>query len=213
MKSTTLWGTIFRIALPDSDPRTDSVGRGIVLRAVAGIWDRTGCVDGWVSSEISPLPAHDTARTLAAARALYARAGRPNLSSRSPAPSADEHRGDQADLWPKFRGHAQLDPAQEGVSRSEVVLVGEEKRHVDRNAGEDRLLDRQQPFLGDAPVRVECRRRAAQSAWHCDREADVQGVPQPARLAALAARLQRPVPARNAYCLPRVAGRDVALTG
>jgi transaldolase len=96
--------------------------------------------------------AHDTARTLAAARALHARAGRPNLSSRSPAPSADEHRGDRADLWLKSRGHAPLDPAQEGVSRSEVVLVGEEKRHVDRNAGEDRLLDGRQPFLGDAAV-------------------------------------------------------------
>src|SRR5207302_5529800 len=31
----------------------------------------------------------------------------------------------------------------------------------------------------------------AQSAWHCDREADVQGVPDTARLPALAARLQR----------------------
>src|SRR5262245_30847654 len=43
------------------------------------IWDRTDGVDGWVSLEVSPLLAHDTASTLAAAKALHARAGRPNL--------------------------------------------------------------------------------------------------------------------------------------
>src|SRR5256884_2257159 len=41
------------------------------------IWDRTAGVDGWVSLEVSPLLAHDTASTLAAARALHARAGGP----------------------------------------------------------------------------------------------------------------------------------------
>ena len=48
------------------------------------IWDRTGGVDGWVSLEVSPLLAHDTARTLAAAKALHARAGRPNLLIKIP---------------------------------------------------------------------------------------------------------------------------------
>src|SRR5262245_62109151 len=43
------------------------------------IWDRTRGVDGWVSLEVSPVLAHDTATTLAAAKTLYARAGRPNL--------------------------------------------------------------------------------------------------------------------------------------
>src|SRR3954463_4495554 len=48
------------------------------------IWDRTHGVDGWVSLEVSPLLAHDTARTLAAAKALHARAGRPNLFIKIP---------------------------------------------------------------------------------------------------------------------------------
>ena len=48
------------------------------------IWDRTGGVDGWVSLEVSPLLAHDTASTLAAAKALHARAGRPNLFIKIP---------------------------------------------------------------------------------------------------------------------------------
>src|SRR5262250_98594 len=43
------------------------------------IWDRTRGVDGWVSLEVSPLLAHDSMTTLAAAQSLHARAGRPNL--------------------------------------------------------------------------------------------------------------------------------------
>jgi transaldolase len=48
------------------------------------IWDRTDGVDGWVSLEVSPLLAYDTARTLAAAKGLHARAARPNLLIKIP---------------------------------------------------------------------------------------------------------------------------------
>jgi transaldolase len=48
------------------------------------IYDRTNGVDGWVSLEVSPLLAHDTARTLAAAKELHSRAGRPNLLIKIP---------------------------------------------------------------------------------------------------------------------------------
>jgi len=48
------------------------------------IWDRTRGVDGWVSLEVSPLLAHDTPSTLTAAKALHARAGRPNLLIKIP---------------------------------------------------------------------------------------------------------------------------------
>ena len=48
------------------------------------IHDRTDGVDGWVSLEVSPLLAHDTAGTLAAAKALHAQAGRPNLFIKIP---------------------------------------------------------------------------------------------------------------------------------
>src|SRR5580700_927872 len=48
------------------------------------IYDRTNGVDGWVSLEVSPLLAHDTASTLAAAKDLFARAGRPNLFIKIP---------------------------------------------------------------------------------------------------------------------------------
>jgi transaldolase len=48
------------------------------------IYNRTNGVDGWVSLEVSPLLAHDTASTIAAARDLYARAARPNLFIKIP---------------------------------------------------------------------------------------------------------------------------------
>ena len=48
------------------------------------IWDRTNGVDGWVSLEVSPLLAYDTASTIAAAKELHARANRPNLFIKIP---------------------------------------------------------------------------------------------------------------------------------
>ncbi len=48
------------------------------------IWERTDGVDGWVSLEVSPLLAHDTANTLAAAKDLHSRAGRANLFIKIP---------------------------------------------------------------------------------------------------------------------------------
>jgi transaldolase len=48
------------------------------------IHDQTDGVDGWVSLEVSPLLAHDTASTLVAAKALFVRAKRPNLLIKIP---------------------------------------------------------------------------------------------------------------------------------
>jgi len=48
------------------------------------IHDQTEGADGWVSLEVSPLLAYDTRSTIEAARALHARAGRPNLFIKIP---------------------------------------------------------------------------------------------------------------------------------
>jgi transaldolase len=48
------------------------------------VHERTDGVDGWVSLEVSPLLAYDTARTIEAAKALHARAGRSNLFIKIP---------------------------------------------------------------------------------------------------------------------------------
>jgi transaldolase len=48
------------------------------------VHDRTNRLDGWVSLEVSPLLAHNTASTLAGANQLFARANRPNLLIKIP---------------------------------------------------------------------------------------------------------------------------------
>jgi transaldolase len=48
------------------------------------VFDRTNGVDGWVSLEVSPLLAHDTAKTVEAATSLHTQADRPNLFIKIP---------------------------------------------------------------------------------------------------------------------------------
>jgi transaldolase len=48
------------------------------------IYARTNGIDGWVSLEVSPLLAYDSGKTLAAAKELHARAGRPNFFIKIP---------------------------------------------------------------------------------------------------------------------------------
>ncbi len=48
------------------------------------IHNQTDGVDGWVSLEVSPLLAHDTGNTIAAAKELHARGGRPNMYIKIP---------------------------------------------------------------------------------------------------------------------------------
>lgn len=48
------------------------------------IYERTNGMDGWVSLEVSPTLAHDTAGTIAEVKRLHARAGRPNCFIKIP---------------------------------------------------------------------------------------------------------------------------------
>ena len=48
------------------------------------IHERTNGTDGWVSIEVSPMVAHDTASTIAAAKDLFKRANRPNVFIKIP---------------------------------------------------------------------------------------------------------------------------------
>jgi transaldolase len=67
--------TFFEIALEDLTRAAD---------LFKPIYERTNGVDGWVSLEVSPLLAYDAARTIAVAKDLFARAGRPNLMIKIP---------------------------------------------------------------------------------------------------------------------------------
>jgi transaldolase len=96
--------TIFEHALKNSTAYDDAI-RGELAKGKAGealffdlaledltraadlfrpVYDRTNGVDGWVSLEVSPLLAHDAAGTIAAAKELFTRAGRPNLFIKIP---------------------------------------------------------------------------------------------------------------------------------
>jgi len=68
-------GLFFDLALEDLTQAAD------LFRPVH---DRTGGVDGWVSLEVSPLLANDTASTIEAAAQLHARADRVNLFIKIP---------------------------------------------------------------------------------------------------------------------------------
>jgi transaldolase len=65
----------FEVALED-------LVRAAALFAPVHEW--TDGVDGWVSLEVSPLLAYDTASTLAAAKGLHSRAGQPNVFIKIP---------------------------------------------------------------------------------------------------------------------------------
>jgi len=71
--------TFFELAIEDLTRAAD------LFRPVH---ERTGGLDGWVSLEVSPRLAYDTASTLAAARDLHARAARPNLFIKIPGTAA-----------------------------------------------------------------------------------------------------------------------------
>ena len=96
--------TIFDHAIKNSQDYDDAIHQGLQkgtpvedlffelaiedLRQAADLFlpihKLTNGVDGWVSLEVSPVLAHDTAKTLAAAVALHARAERPNLFIKIP---------------------------------------------------------------------------------------------------------------------------------
>ena len=77
-----LWGAGKTVETPFFELGLDDITRAANL--FRPIYDRTNGVDGRVSLEISPLLAHDTASTLAAAKDLHTRARRPNLVIKSP---------------------------------------------------------------------------------------------------------------------------------
>ena len=68
-------GIFFELALEDLRQAAD------LFRP---IFNQTAGVDGWVSLEVSPLFAHDTANTIKTALELHARAARPNLFIKIP---------------------------------------------------------------------------------------------------------------------------------
>ncbi len=61
-------------------------------------------------------------------------------------PAADEERGDGIDPWIEARRDPPFDAPHVGFGRRDVLRRGEQQRHVDRHAAEDRLLDGRNAF-------------------------------------------------------------------
>jgi transaldolase len=96
--------TIYEKAIRGSDAYDEQIGAGLdaghsaeevffslavddlqkAADAFLAVHERTSGVDGWVSLEVSPLLAHDTAGTVAQARRLHELADRPNLYIKIP---------------------------------------------------------------------------------------------------------------------------------
>lgn len=92
------------------------------------IYDRTGGVDGWVSMEVSPLLAHDTARTVAQAKQLYNRGARPNLFIKIPGTKEGVPAIEQAIFDGVPINVTLLFSAEQYVASAEAYMRGVERR-------------------------------------------------------------------------------------
>ena len=72
-------------------------------------------------------------------------------------PAADEDRSHRRHVRIQPGFHASLDSSRVGLGLGQVLLGGEEQGHVDRHAGEDRLLDRLQSGRGAGDLDEEIR--------------------------------------------------------
>ena len=165
------------------------------------IYDQTNGVDGWVSLEVSPLLAHDTASTLAAAKELHARAGRPNLFIKIPGTKEGLPAIEEAIFAGVPINVTLLFSREQYVAAAEAFLRGIERR----------IAAGLKPDVGsvasvfisrwDAAVRARCPQRCATSSASPSRSAPTRRTATcSARRAGSAS--STPAPARNACCGP-----------
>ena len=165
------------------------------------IYDRTNGVDGWVSLEVSPLLAYDTTSTLAAAKELHARAGRPNLLIKIPGtkeglPAIEEaiFAGVPVNVTLLF-------------SREHYVAAAEAFCAASSGASMPGSSPRSVPCLGfHQPLgcrrRGQGARRTEQQTRHRHRQAHLQGVPATCSAHPVGSASTTPALVRNACCGP-----------
>ena len=154
------------------------------------IYDRTNGVDGWVSLEVSPMLAHDTASTLREAKELYARAARPNLFIKIPGtkeglPAIEEaiFAGIPVNVTLLFSRDQYLAAAEASAWRRAA-----HRRGTQSQCRVSRIRFRKP--LGHGR-RVQGARGPAQPAGYCRSHAHLFGIPKSARFPPLATSLQR----------------------
>ena len=154
------------------------------------VHERTSGVDGWVSLEVSPLLAHDTQTTLAEARDLHARVGRPNVFIKIPG-TAEGLPAIEAAIFAGIPINVTLlFSAEQYLAAAEACLRGIERR-ISRRIEPERRLGRvgvHQPLgrCGGRPGAGE----SHQHARNRSRQTHLQSLFEPHRLSALASCVQ-----------------------
>ena len=174
-------GLFFELALEDLTRAAD------LFRP---IHDRTNGVDGWVSLEVSPLLAYDTASTMQAAKDLFARAARPNVFIKIPGTKEGLPAIEESIFAGIPINVTLLFSREQYLAAADAYLRGIERRidaGLNPNVGLGRLRLRQP--LGRRGCEQSAR-SASQPARHCDRQAHLQSVLRSACFAALAARFE-----------------------
>ena len=171
------------------------------------IHDLTNGVDGWVSLEVSPLLAHDTAGTLAAAKALHARAGRPNLFIKIPGTKEGLPAIEEAIFAGVPVNVTLLFSREQYVAAAEAYLRGIERRiaaGLNPDVGSVASL-----FISrwDVAVRSKVPEALRNQLGIAIAGQTYESVPHAARLAALAAHASTPVPAPSAFFGPALEPR------
>jgi len=134
------------------------------------VYDQTDGVDGWVSLEVSPLLARETAATLDAAVALHKRAERPNLFIKIPGTSEGLPAIEEA----IFRGVpvnvTLLFSAEQYLASAKAYLRGIERR-IEAGLNPN-VCSVASLFVSrwDVAVAKKSSRKFAQPAWDCHRQ-------------------------------------------
>ena len=142
------------------------VGRLRILGARAGQQQTLRIVRPWrrwPSSEAMPADRDRPCKYAWRSQCPACRAGSRALFGDGNVPAADEHRGHGTDIGVEPGSDAPLDAAQVGLGCSQILLAREQQRHIDRDAGEDGLLDGRQAFLGVPGILMNRFGRAARA--------------------------------------------------
>ena len=149
------------------------------------IHDATAGMDGWVSLEVSPLLAHDAAKTIKAAAQLRAQAHRSNLFIKIPGTSEGIAAIEESIFAGVPVNVTLLFSSAQYIAAAEAYLRGIERRIA---AGLDpKVRSVASMFISrwDKAVMGKAPKELTGPSGHCDRKAHLQSVSRSARVAAL----------------------------
>ena len=152
---------------------------------------QTKGVDGWVSLEVSPLLAYDTASTLAAAKDLHERAARPNLFIKIPGTKEGLPAIEEAIFAGVSINVTLLFSREQYLAAAEAYLKGIERRIAAGLPADVESVASVFISRWDVSVASKVPAPASQQVGHRHRTAYLQGAHRPDGFAALATHCER----------------------